>query len=195
MLSQEIKMAKKSEKLVVICFTVLAFLITFILCFGIVNAIPQTSNQNSPISGEIDQYAFSRSIPQHMTIGGSYEILVFVKNTGKSPAYFLVLLTAPSEFIYPRYSVRVGALDGGESRRIKFLLTPSKPLLGELNITAELYHLTPPFTRLDSTTCSVSSIKRKFSTEDIKAMIIIAISVVVTLSLFCKKKFGAKRKT
>ena len=156
---------------------------------------PQTSNQTPTISGEIDHYVFSRSIPEHMTIGDSYEILVFVKNTGKSPAYFLVLLTTPGEFIYPQYSVRVGALDGGESRRIEFLLTPSKPLLGELNITAELYHLAPSFTRLDSTSCSVTSIKRKFSTEDIKAMIIIAICVVVTLSLFYKKKFGAKRKT
>lgn len=188
-------MAKKSEKLVIICFIVLVFMITFILCFGIVNAIPLTSNQTPPISGEIDQYVFSRSIPEHMTIGESYEILVFVKNAGKIPSYFLVVLSTPGEFIYPRYSVRVGALDGGESRRIKFLLTPSKPILGELNITAELYHLGPSITRLDSTTCSVSSIKRNFSTEDIKAMIIIAICVVVTLSLFYKKKFGTKRKT
>ena len=188
-------MAKKSEKLVVICFIVLAFMITFILCFGIVNATPQTSNSTPQISAEIDHYAFSRSIPEHMTIGESYKVLVFIKNTGKYHAYFLVTLTAPGEFIYPRCSTRVVALDGGESRRIKFLLTPSKPLLGELNITAKLYHLAPSITLLDSTTCSVSSIKRNFSTEDIKAMIIIAICVVVTLSLFCKKKFGAKRKT
>lgn len=188
-------MAKKSEKLVVICFIVLAFMITFILCFGIVNAIPQTSNPTPQISGEIDHYVFSRSIPEHMTIGESYEILVFVKNAGKIPSYFLVVLTTPGEFIYPRHSVQLGALDGGESRRIKFLLTPFKPILGELNITAKLYHFAPSITLLDSTSCSVSSIKRNFSTEDIKAMIIIAICVVVTLSLFCKKKFGAKRKT
>ena len=188
-------MAKKSEKLVIICFIVLAFMITFISCFGIVNAIPQTSNQTPPISGEIDHYVFSRSIPEHMTIGESYKVLVFVKNTGKFPAHFLIALTTPGEFIYPRYSVRVAALDAGESRRIEFLLTPSKPFLGELNITAKLYHLAPSVTRLDSTTGSVSSIKRNCSTEDIKAMIIIAICVVVTLSLFCKNKFGAKRKT
>ena len=179
------------KKGVAIALLSLIILVSSLFSFEIVNA----KSSDDIISGEIDHYVFSRSIPEHMTIGESYEILVFVKNTGKSPANFLVVLTTPGEFIYPRCSTRVVALDGGESHRIKFLLTPSKPLLGELNITAKLYHLGPSITLLDSTTCSVSSIKRNFSTEDIKAMIIIAICVVVTLSLFCKKKFGAKRKT
>jgi hypothetical protein len=179
------------KKGVAIALLSLIILVSSFFSFEIVNA----QSSDDIISGEIDHYVFSRSIPEHMTIGESYEILVFVKNTKKYHAYFLVTLTAPGEFIYPRCSTRVVALDGGESRRIKFLLTPSKPLLGELNITAKLYHLAPSITLLDSTTCSVSSIKRNFSTEDIKAMIIIAICVVVTLSLFCKKKFGAKRKT
>lgn len=165
-------MAKKSEKLVVICFIVLAFLITFILCFGIVNAIPQTSNQTPPISGEIDHYLFSRSIPEHMTIGESYKVLVFVKNTGKSTADFLVVLTTPGEFIYPRYSVRVGALDGGESRRIGFLITPVKPHIGELNITSKLYLLNHSLIETDSTSDSLFLIKRNFSTGDIMRGII-----------------------
>jgi hypothetical protein len=180
-------MAKKSEKLVVICFIVLAFLITFILCFGIVNAIPQTSNQNSQISGEIDHYVFSRSIPEHMTIGESYTVLVFVKNTGKSHADFLVLLTTPREFIYPRYCTQVIALSDGESRRIEFPITPTKSHIGELNITASLYLLKPSISKLDSTSDSVFLIKRAFSIGDIAAVnmtilvIICGIAVIIRM--------------
>ena len=178
MVSQEIQMPKKSEKLVVICFIVLVFMITFILCFGIVNAIPQTSNPTPQISGVIDHYVFSRSIPEHMTIGESYKVLVSVKNTGKSPADFLVVLIAPDEFIYLRYSVGVGALDGGESRRIGFFITPVKPHIGELNITSKLYLLNPSLIEIDSTSDSVFLIKRNFSTGDIMRVIISILIII-----------------
>jgi hypothetical protein len=183
-------MAKKSEKLVVICFTVLAFLITFILCFGIVNAAPQTTNSTHQISGEIDHYVFSRSIPEHMTIGESYKILVFVKNTGKSPVHFLVVLTAPNEFIYPQRSTHVIALDGGEPCRIEFLITPTKPHIGELNITAKLYLLKPSLIEIDSASDSVFLIKRNFSTEDITAVCII----VMLLTLCAAALITIKKK-
>jgi hypothetical protein len=183
-------MAKKSEKLVVICFTVLAFLITFILCFGIVNAAPQTTNSTHQISGEIDHYVFSRSIPEHMTIGESYKILVFVKNTGKSPVHFLVVLTAPNEFIYPQRSTHVIALDSGEPCRIEFLITPTKPHIGELNITAKLYLLKPSLIEIDSASDSVFLIKRNFSTEDITAVCII----VMLLTLCAAALITIKKK-
>jgi hypothetical protein len=93
--------------------SIVIFVLILGLLFGCVLANAQYRDKNAlknpEISGRIDAYLFSRSIPEHMTIGESYEILVFVKNTGESPANFLVVLTTSGEFIYPRYSVRVGA--------------------------------------------------------------------------------------
>lgn len=160
-----------------ICSTIL---ISTILCFGIVNAAPQTINPTPKISGEIDHYAFSRSIPEHMTVGESYKVLVFVKNTGKTPAHFLVVLTAPSEFVYPQYSTQVIALDGGECCRIEFLITPTKSHTGELNITAKLYLLNHSLIEIDSTSNSVFLIKRNFSTKDITA-----VGIIVMLLTLC----------
>ena len=179
-------MAKKSEKLVVICFIVLAFMMTFILCFGIVNANPQTSNSTPPISGKIDHYVFSRSIPEHMTIGESYEVLVFVKNTGKSHADFLVLLTTPGEFIYPRYGTQVIALSDGESRRIEFPITPTKSHIGELNITASLYLLKPSISKLDSASDSVFLIKRAFSIGDLMTVIMTILVIICGIAVIMR---------
>jgi hypothetical protein len=187
LLSQEIQMTKHFFFLFGICLTIL---ISTILCFGFVNAAPQTTNSAQQISGEIDYYAFSRSIPKHVTIGESCKVLVFVKNTGESPAHFLVVLTAPNEFIYPQRSTRVIALDSGESRRIEFLITPTKPHTGELNITAKLYLLEPSLIELDSASDSVFLIKRNFSTEDITAVCII----VMLLTLCAAALITIKKK-
>jgi hypothetical protein len=184
--------------------SIVIFVLILGLLFGCVMANAQYRDKNAlkdpEISGRIDAYLFSRSIPEHMAIGESYKIIVFVKNTGKAPAYFLVGFIAPGEFIYPEFDVETIELDGGKSHRIEFFITPIKPHIGELNITAKLYLISPLLMEIDSTADSVFLIKRKFSTEGIIASIsitVVAISAiisVVTLFLFYKKKSAAKRK-
>jgi hypothetical protein len=183
--------------------SIVIFVLILGLLFGGVLANAQYRDKNAlkdpEISGRIDAYLFSRTIPEHMTIGESYKIIVFVKNTGKAPAYFLVIFIAPGEFIYPAFDIETIELDGGKSHRIEFFITPIKPHIGELNITAKLYLLSPLLMEIDSTADSVFLIKRNFSTEGIIASIsitVVAISAisVVTLFLFYKKKSAAKRK-
>lgn len=173
--------------------SIVIFVLILGLLFGCVMANAQYRDKNAlkdpEISGRIDAYLFSRSIPEHMTIGESYKIIVFVKNTGKAPAYFLVMIIAPGEFIYPEFDTETIELDGGESHRIEFFITPIKPHIGELNITAKLHLLSPLFLEIDSTADSFFLIKRKFSTEGITAFgIIIMLLTLCTAALITVKK-------
>lgn len=186
---------KKEVVVVALCVILVCFIFGFENVKAEVNGIILS---DSSYGGMIYPDTFCISTPKHMTIGESYRVLVDVKNTG-TRAYFLVTLVAPDEFIYLDFDAKMVELDKGESRRIVFLMTPTNPHIGELNITAKLYLLSPLLMEIDSTADSVFLIKRNFSTEGIIASIsitVVAISAisVVTLFLFYKKKSAAKRK-
>lgn len=141
------------------------------------------------ISGKIDSYAFSRSIPNQMTIGRSYKFLVVVKNTGKSRSTFRILLFAPNEFFYPQYDAEIVELDKGEAYRTEFLITPTKEHIGELNITLKLYlfnssqKTSPKFILVDSVYKSVHVINRGFSTQYIMTIIVSLLGIISVIRI------------
>lgn len=136
-------------------------------------------SMNANISGKIDQHVFYNSIPRQMTVGKSYEIMVFVRNTGEKEEYCLVALVAPGEFIYPQYSSEMVMLSSGESRRHKFLIIPIKAHIGEINITAKLFSVSPTENiELDSVSAPVFLIEQAFPSADI---ITASVSVIVIL--------------
>jgi len=162
--------------------------------FSIVNA--QVNNkinesQTFEVSGKIDSYVFSRSVPKQMKIGESYQINVYVKNTGKTPGMFRVVLTTPGEFIYPQYDSYVFKLKKGESHRVVFLITPIKPHIGSLNITVDLYlvqshkFLPTDFVLLDRVYGEVRIIKPAFSIErafmDVAIIIMVLVIFILTI--------------
>ncbi len=141
--------------------------------------------------GEIDSDIFERSIPAHMTVGKSYTVQVPVKNTGESPADFIVLLITPGEFIYPQYPAEKEVhLERQEVKKVKFPITPIKPNAGELKITVRLFVISStqpfiPFKELDSASKSVYRIKTALSPEDIITafVAILIITVFIVLSM------------
>lgn len=139
----------------------------------------------SVYGGMIYPDTFSISIPKHMTIGESYRALVDVKNSG-TRADFLVVLAVPSEFIYVDSDAKMIELDEGESRIIVFIITPTKSHIGELNITAKLYLLTPEIIALDIISDSVLLIESVFSTEDVISFIISILFVMAAIALLTR---------
>jgi 4-amino-4-deoxy-L-arabinose transferase-like glycosyltransferase len=95
------------------------------------------SSENGTTKGVIDHDIFYRSIPAYMTIGKTYNVLVFVKNEGESPNTFVITLDVPDEFVYSsQKNWKLIQLNEGESYRAKFTILPIKQHVGELNITA-----------------------------------------------------------
>jgi len=179
----------------------LVVMILFFFSFEIINAqVDNKINEDITfkVSGVIDSYVFSRSIPKQMTIGKSYPILVFVKNTGQYHASFQVTLSAPNEFFYPSYishsAYEYIELDGGESYRIKFFITPTKAHIGELNITVNLYLVDftqsshSRFILLDSTSASVQIIKKAFSIWDILTVLLSILIIISGIKVIIKIK-------
>ena len=173
---------KKEVVVVALCVILVCFIFGFENVKAEVNGIILS---DSSYGGMIYPDTFCITIPKHMTIGESYRVLVDVKNTGRS-AYFLVTLVAPDEFIYLDFDAKMIELDRGESRRIVFLMTPTNHHIGELNITAKLYLLTPEIIPLDSVSDSVLLIKGVFSTEDAVAFIISILLIMTAIAVMIK---------
>jgi len=134
------------------------------------NKEEQNQFLNSNIYADIYSYAFIRSIPEYMTIGKSYKVHIFVKNTGDGPVKFAITLDVPDEFIYSRsQNWKIITLDKGESYRVSFPITAIKPHTGELNITSNIYYLKAyrnipsAFIQLDSATKAIRGTKTALS--------------------------------
>jgi hypothetical protein len=173
-------------------------LILLIIFFVLNGITTQAVNTDGPgIAGEIDSDVFLRSIPRHMTIGESYSVSVFVKNSGNAHASFMVILFAPGEYIYPQQSYKLVTLGRGEERRIIFPITPAKPNLGELKIIAKLFFVSyeaenqeGKMHELDSVSSSVFNIKRAYSISirHIAALMIGVIIVISAIAITVLKK-------
>lgn len=175
--------------MLIVCFS---FLPSSKIVYAQVDDEIPPMNGNESKSGVLDHYIFSRSIPKQMIIGEPYTSFVSVKNIGKDPAKFRVLLITPSEFIYPPFSFETFDLDKGEYRRIKFLITPTKPHIGELNIMTKLFlvdqaYSYPGFILLDSASSSVIVIKKAFSTGDIIMAVALSILIISGSAIVIKK--------
>lgn len=175
---------KKEVVVVALCVILVCFIFGFENVKAEVNGIILSG---SSYGGMIYPDTFCISTPKHMTIGESYRVLVDVKNTG-TRAYFLVTLVAPDEFIYLDFDAKIIELDRGESRRIVFLMTPTNPHIGELNITANLYLLTSEIIPLDSVSDSVLLIESVFSTEYAVALIISILFIMTAIAVMIKIK-------
>lgn len=191
---------KKEINIVILVILIIFSLFIFKIVDAQANDKISLKNENSKESlhpeksGVIDSYVFYRSVPRQMTIGKSYNILVFVKNNGQSLGTFQVSLFAPNEFFYPQYDAEMVELENGESYRTKFLITPTKEYIGELNITAKLYLFNSTqksssrFILLDSTSKSVHVIKRGFSTQYIMATIVSILAIISVIGII--KRFA-----
>lgn len=114
-----------------------------------------SKSDETPAPGEINHDIFNRTLPGKMKIGDSYNIKIFVKNTGDERNIFRVILITNKvtiagkiangqsygEYIYPRYASEVLELDKGESRMVEFTLVPVKPYIGEIDISTDLYYV------------------------------------------------------
>lgn len=176
----------KAIKRIILFALTLSFINFYIVNAQVNNKINES--QTFEVSGKIDPYVFSRSVPKQMKIGESYQINVYVKNTGKTPGMFRVVLTTPGNFIYPRYDSYVFKLERGEAQRMKFLIAPINPHIGSLNITIDLYlvqshkFLPTDFVLLDRVCEEVRIIKPAFSIEHaFKTVTIIIIFMVILI--------------
>jgi hypothetical protein len=171
------KMWKKSGSVIMMTMILIA-----IILFSFSSYSKAEDRSTTNLSGKIDQHLFYSSIPRQMTVGESYEIMVFVRNTGEKEEYCMVTLVAPGEFIYPQYSIEMVMLSSGESRRYKFLITPIKAHIGEINITAKLFSVSPTENiELDSVFAPVFLIEQAFPTADIITASVSVIGILIMI--------------
>lgn len=174
---------------------------TVILCIIIISARAEfTQAEVSDIAGEINHNIFYLSVPERMKIGESYAIKIFIKNTGNQRNNFRVMLSTTGlkdsdtieaergygEFIYPRYDSSIIALDAGESRRLEFKITPIKPYIGNLDVSAGLYVIKPEqplseFLLLDRVDKQVRVIEPAFAKDELISIFSIIIVIIIVL--------------
>ena len=160
-------------------------MMTLILLAMMLFSFSSGSKAEEHVSVKIDQHVFYNSIPRQMTVGKSYEVMVFVRNTGEKEEYCQVTLIAPSECIYPQYSVEMVMLSSGEPRRFKFLITPIKAHIGEINITAKLFSVSPTQNiELDSVSAPVFLIEQAFPTTGIITATVSVIGIFIMILTF-----------
>lgn len=175
------KMWKKSGSVIMMTMILIAIILFSFSSYSKAEDRSMSAN----LTGKIDQHLFYNSVPRQMTVGKSYEIMVFVRNTGEKEEYCMVALVAPGEFIYPHHSSEMVMLSSGESRRYKFLITPIKAHIGEINITAKLFSVSPTENiELDSISAPVFLIKQAFSITDIITASVSVIVILIILTIF-----------
>jgi preprotein translocase subunit YajC len=176
-------MWKKSGVMIIMTVILIAMML---FSFSSDSKAKTEDRSTTNVSGKIDQHVFYTSVPRQMTVGKSYEIMVFVRNTGREEEYCQIALVAPSEFIYPQYSVEMATLNSGEPRRFKFLITPVKAHIGEINIIAKLFSVSPTQNiELDSVSAPVFLIEQASSTTGIiTASISVTVILIVILIIF-----------
>jgi hypothetical protein len=166
-------MGKKSRSLIMMTMILMALILVSFSS----QSKAENSTRSTNISGKIDPEVFYNSIPRQMIVGKSYEVMVFVRNTGEKDGYYMVSLVAPGKFIYPQYSSEQAMLSSGESRRYKFLITPINEHTGEINVTAKLIPLPPRENiEFDSITATVFCIKQAYQTAD---MLNVGVTILV----------------
>ncbi|MHA2336507.1 MAG: hypothetical protein ACXACX_04355 [Candidatus Hodarchaeales archaeon] len=134
-------------------------------------------------SGTIDTYVFTRSIPQQMTVGDSYKILLKINNDGSEPAIFKIILKTNVEYFYPPIDSGENlVLNPGGSLITRFYITPIKPKIGEVNITAKLYKIdSNRFILQDESTVQVLSIKTRYWNSELLSLIAVLLVAVSTI--------------
>lgn len=183
-----------------------------ILCINIISARAEfIRTEANNASGEIDHNVFYLSVPEKMTIGKSYAVKIFIKNTGSERNNFRVMLSTTgltdpyaaetgkvySEFIYPRYDSSVITLKAGESRRLEFKITPVKPYTGDIPVSANLYVIKPKqlsrsdFLLLDHAQKRVRIIEPAFTKDELISIfnIIVLIIIILCIKLIYKKRY------
>ncbi len=177
----------------------------FILGINTINAKAEfIETEVNDITGKIDHNIFYMSVPERMKIGESYTVRVFIKNTGDERNNFRVMLSTTrltnsgktemgygyGEFIYPRYDSSVIALEKGESRKVEFKITPIKPYIGDLEVSADLYQLKPKqllrsdLLLLDHVQKGVRVIEPAFTKDEL--VLIFSTIIVIIILIFIK---------
>lgn len=178
-------------------FTLINRLIILLIILTISVANTQADNNET-----VTKQLFLGNIPKQMIVGEAYNIDVFVQNNLDMDSKFQVMLLLPSAYFYPTNAIQTFELKNGESRKIKFSITPINKHIGHQTIKVTLFSVNKYNTpselgfistnstnnssdwfektkELDEAESEIYSIRQKYDIESILQIIIVILFVSI----------------
>lgn len=153
-------------------------------------AIPICLQQ--PDSGNltiIDRTVMAKSVPPVMRMGRSYSVRILVKNDALNPKRLRIVIHTPGKFIYPDYDSEIFVIGAKNVYQTTFRLTPIRPHIGSVNVTAYLIEGQSPeflptdYRLVDTVTCQVGRIDPLLSGRQ-RAFLSVVLILVIALVVF-----------